>query len=420
MQKYNWKKSVLGKHISVLTDYHANGSYKKLKANVELLDEPNYAVMIRTTNFERDDFKDNLRYITKHAYEFLHKSKVYPRDILMNKIANAGSVYLMPDLKRPVSLAMNLFLIRTKPETTNQVFVYYYLKANEEYIKTFATGTASQTINKKAVRQLEITLPPLNIQSRIANFLLSYEKLIEINKQRIKILEEIAQLLYHQWFECYRFPGYENIRLVNSGTEFEEIPEGWEISELSKYVDFVRGVEPGSKNYEHKFLPGYIPFLRVGDLGKRSSGIFIKRNLAKGRELNYADIAITLDGTIGLVGIGLKGAYSSGIRKAEIIPNSPLKRSFIYLELQSDRMQAKIKAHAKGTTILHASSAIGNMDFVLHDKNTLNLFDNFVEPIIQQILLLKNRVEVLEVTRDFLTPKIVSGEFDLSNLSIDF
>lgn len=91
-----WEKIKLGKILEVLTDYHANGSYEKLKENVELLDKSNYAVMIRTKNLESNDFQRDLKYITESAYNFLEKSKVFPNDILMNKIANAGSVYLMP------------------------------------------------------------------------------------------------------------------------------------------------------------------------------------------------------------------------------------------------------------------------------------------------------------------------------------
>ena len=71
-----WVKVKLGDYLSVLTDYHANGSYKKLKENVELLDTPDYAVMIRTTNFEKNDFQSDLKYISQSAYSFLKKSKV--------------------------------------------------------------------------------------------------------------------------------------------------------------------------------------------------------------------------------------------------------------------------------------------------------------------------------------------------------
>ncbi|MER5061452.1 hypothetical protein, partial [Providencia stuartii] len=99
----------LGEIINVLTDYHANGAYKKLKDNVELLEQEEFALMIRTTNLEAQDYENNLIYITKKAYDFLSKSKVYPNDLIMNKIANAGAIYFMPDLNRPVSLGMNLF-----------------------------------------------------------------------------------------------------------------------------------------------------------------------------------------------------------------------------------------------------------------------------------------------------------------------
>ncbi len=159
-----WKEINLGEIIEVLTDYHANGSYKVLKKNVELLDEPNYAVMIRTTNLEQNDFFSNLKYIDRHAYDFLEKSKVYANDIIMNKIANAGSVYLMPQLNKPVSLAMNLFLVRINKNKANQKFIYFYLKHNEKYVKQFAEGSVTKTITKKAVNNLTIKIPDIKTQ----------------------------------------------------------------------------------------------------------------------------------------------------------------------------------------------------------------------------------------------------------------
>jgi type I restriction enzyme S subunit len=71
-----WSIATLGEYIEVLTDYHANGAYKKLKENVELLDEENYSIMIRTTNFEQNDFSlKSFKYINEHAYNFLSKTK---------------------------------------------------------------------------------------------------------------------------------------------------------------------------------------------------------------------------------------------------------------------------------------------------------------------------------------------------------
>ncbi len=143
----DWEVKSLKVIINLLTDYHANGSYKKLKENVTLLDKEDYAVMIRTTNFEKNDFYKNLIYINENAYNFLKKSKVYPEDILINKIGNAGATYFMPNLNRPISLGMNLFLLRVKNEYYKP-FIYLMIKKREKYLKSLASGTTTKTITK--------------------------------------------------------------------------------------------------------------------------------------------------------------------------------------------------------------------------------------------------------------------------------
>jgi type I restriction enzyme S subunit len=147
-----WKKYKLGDLLTTLTDYHANGSYKVLKENVELLEKKEYSIMIRTKNFEQNNFNDFI-YVSKHSYDFLKKSKVLPRDIIMNKIANAGSIYLMPDLQYPVSLGMNLFLLRVNENIAFPEFIYYYLKANEAYVKSFAIGVCHHYHNKRGCKK---------------------------------------------------------------------------------------------------------------------------------------------------------------------------------------------------------------------------------------------------------------------------
>ena len=190
----------LGDLIEVLTDYHANGAYKKLKENVELLDDEDCALMVRTTNFENNDFHDSVKYISEHAYNFLEKSKVYPNDLIMNKIANAGSIYLMPDLQRPVSLAMNLFLIRVNEKLANPVYVYLYLKINEQYVKQFANGSVTKTITKEAVRNLEIFLPSREEQDIVVEHYLALDNKINLNLKINQNLESIAQAVFKSWF----------------------------------------------------------------------------------------------------------------------------------------------------------------------------------------------------------------------------
>ena len=166
--KNNWNIGKLGDVIQVLTDYHANGSYEILKQNVELLDTPDYAIMIRSTNFEKNDFSNDLKYITKEAYDFLKKSQLFGDEVLMGKIGNAGKVYYMKDLNRPMSLAMNLFAMRFD-HCVSSKYVYYFLNSAKsiEDIKKHVKGVGTPTINKNSVRDLYFAYPDTNEQKNI-------------------------------------------------------------------------------------------------------------------------------------------------------------------------------------------------------------------------------------------------------------
>lgn len=156
------KLTELGEVVDVLTDYHANGSYKVLKQHVELSDQEDFAWIVRSTDFE-NKFKNNKRYISEGAYNYLTKSKLFGGEIIMSKIGNAGKVYLMPETDRACSLAMNLFLIRLDATKANNEYVYRYLNSSsgKAQIAPRLKGAATQTITKDNVRSLLIPLPSL-------------------------------------------------------------------------------------------------------------------------------------------------------------------------------------------------------------------------------------------------------------------
>jgi type I restriction enzyme, S subunit len=128
------------------------------------LDSVDYAIMLRTTNFSVKNF-DNYKYITELAYNFLDKSKLFPGDIIMNKIGDPGTSFFVEDRGKPMSLAMNLFLLRA--QIVDSKYVYLYLSGNYDYIRGFANGTSTQTITKEAVANLVFPLAPIDEQSRI-------------------------------------------------------------------------------------------------------------------------------------------------------------------------------------------------------------------------------------------------------------
>lgn len=195
----------LGDVIETLTDYHANGAYEKLKEHVELKDTEDYAWMVRSTDFE-NNFQNDLRFISRTAYDFLEKSKVFGGEIIMSKIGNAGKVYLMPDISRPCSLAMNLFLIRIKEKIACNKYVYRYLKSRkgEAQILSKLKGAATQTITKNSVREIKIPLLPKDDQESLIFDLEKIEdqtlNLERIYNQKLFALNELKQSFLQKAF----------------------------------------------------------------------------------------------------------------------------------------------------------------------------------------------------------------------------
>ena len=185
----NWIKAPMGDYLTILTDFSANGSYEYLDSNVVMYDKPNYALMVRTTDLEKQDFERDVKYIDENAYRILEKSKVFGNEIIMNKIGSAGKVYLMPCLNRPVSLGRNAFLFRYN-ESINVVYMYYLLTSGygTNEIMQHVRGAVTKTITKEAVRSVRILVPPIEKQNEFAN---SVRQIEESKFEMLKSLDEI-------------------------------------------------------------------------------------------------------------------------------------------------------------------------------------------------------------------------------------
>ena len=138
----------------------------------------------------------------------------------------------------------------TKSDLLDQKFLFYVLYTEEarRNIALMALGAASQAnVSPTQVESLEIPLPPLPTQQKIAGILSAYDDLIENNTRRIEILEEMARMLYREWFVKFRFPGHEAVRFVES--ELGLIPEGWEVKNLIDVCHLIMGQSPKSDFY---------------------------------------------------------------------------------------------------------------------------------------------------------------------------
>lgn len=196
----NWEIKPMGELLSILTDFSSNGSYKTLDSNVIMYDEPNYALMIRTTDLESGDFSNNVKWVDEKAYNLLSKSKVFGNEIIMNKIGSAGKVYLMPELNRPVTLGRNAFLFRYK-ESINSVYIYFLLTSEygQNEIKPYIRGAVTKTITKDDARKIRIPVPPITLQNKFATFVQQIDK----SKFAVQKSLEKTEILYKSLMQRY-------------------------------------------------------------------------------------------------------------------------------------------------------------------------------------------------------------------------
>ncbi|GAA6894320.1 hypothetical protein AOH246_11140 [Helicobacter pylori] len=385
----------LGDILEVLTDYHSNGSYKTLKENVTLLEQPNFAIMIRTTNFEKNDFRKNLIYINQQAYNFLSKSKVFHQDILINKIANAGAVYFMPRLDKPVSLGMNLFLLRIK-KNYNKYFIFCILKYNEKRLRLMAKGTTTKTITKDNIKMFQILLPPLETQQKIARTLSILDQKIENNHKINELLHKILELLYEQYFVRFDFLDENNKPYQTSGGKMKFskelnrlIPNDFEVKTLGELTQ----LKVGNKNANHSSNQGKYPFFTCSN------------NPLRCETYQFEGKHIIISGNGNFYVTHYDGKFDAYQRTYVVNPNNPNHYVLIYLFVKSYTNYLKLQS--RGSIIKFITkSDIENIKIVLPNLKTYAKWNNVLKMIENN----NQSTQTLTALRDFLLPLLLKQQ----------
>jgi type I restriction enzyme S subunit len=322
---------------------------------------------------------------------------------------------------------MNLFLIRTCKIKTDQKFIFYQLKAKEKYVKSFAIGTATATITKNAVKNLDIDLPPLSTQQKIVGILSAYDDLIENNTRRIEILEEMARMLYREWFVKFRFPGHESVQFVES--ELGLIPEGWEVKKLKEVCKHINyGYTAKAKEIQEK--PEEPKLLRITD---------IVPSIIDWDKVPYCEIEegkihkyLLSEGDIVIARTGATVGYAKRLHKRHQktifasylvrlkVDESIVNNEYIGIIIESDEYKEFIKANMTGSAQPQANAQImTSLSIIIPPLNLQKMFKELVTNFLDQKEILQIKNINLRKTRDLLLPRLISGEIDVENLAIN-
>lgn len=173
-------------------------------------------------------------YISEDLYKKVSNEFGVPKenDLLITTRGTIGIPYLYKRTDRFYFADGNLTWIKDFNSNLYSKFLYYWFQSYEgrKKFEALAKGTAQKAVPISGIKTLEIELPSLKDQKRIADILSAYDDLIENNQKQIKLLEEAAQRIYKEWFVDLRFPGHENTKIVDG------VPEGWIKEEIGKII----------------------------------------------------------------------------------------------------------------------------------------------------------------------------------------
>jgi len=298
-------------------------------------------------------------------------------------------------------------------------FVSYFLRTLNFSSQNVAGAVPG--VNRNYLHLLPVRLPPLSTQRRIAALLSAYDDLIENNLRRIKILEEMAQNLYREWFVKFRFPGHQNVPFTDS--PLGRIPEGWKVKALSELVNTQYGYTASAqeKPVGPKYLRGMdinkttyidwdaVPYCPIPDAQ------FPKYQLAEG---DIVTIRMADPGKVGIVEKDVNAVFASYLVRLSRTSNR-IGPYYLFQFLSAERYQGYITGASTGTTRKSASAGVlTGIDILVPPESILADFESQVQPFRRLLNNLLERNTTIRRTRDLLLPRLISGEVDVSELDI--
>ena len=329
-------------------------------------------------------------------------------DLLLTSRGTLGVPYIVKATDRFHFADGNLTWFRKFKELNSHFLKYFLLSpSGKAELKRCVIGSSQPAYTISSLKNIVMSLPPLPTQNRIASILSVYDDLIENNTRRIKILEEMAQRLYREWFVNFRFPGHEKVRMVES--DLGPIPQGWEPKRLGdQCVETRRGVNPGEIDPETPYIGlEHMPrkSIALAEWGKAGDVGSTKLRFSKG-EILFGKIRPYFH----KVGVALVDGVASS-DAIVIVPKSQDNFAAVLCCVSSDDFVRHATQTSQGTKMPRANwTVLTKYPLPVPPAALLNRFNDVVRPLIGLVDNLSLRNRNLRTTRDLLLPKLISGE----------
>ena len=318
-------------------------------------------------------------------------TKLLPKDtVLFSSRAPIGYIAIASN---PICTNQGFKSIICKKEVVTPLFLYYYLKANLDYIKLFGTGATFPEISGASMKKIKVQLPSLPTQQKIASILSTYDRLIENNTRRIRLLEQMAENLYKEWFVRFRFPEHENVEMVNG------LPKGWKIKKLGEYAN----ISTGKCNREDAEEDGIYPLFDRSQEIKKSSK-WIK---------DCEAIIVPGEGT-SFMPRYYKGKFNLHQRCYCIEPTIKDIGFYLFYSIMLNRKY--FLSVATGATVPSLrQNNFTKMKLIIAELELVKKYNKVANTIALQIDKLKEQNQLLTRQRDLLLPRLMSGKLEVKS-----
>lgn len=361
----------------------------------------------------------------------LAQSKLWPVGTLC--ITIAANIAETAILKIPACFPDSIVGFIPYPGKADARFIKYYIDTIKLRMQNASKGTTQDNLSVDKLLSFDFHVPNCQTQERIASILSAYDDLIENDTRRIKILEEMVKMIYREWFVDFRFPGHEKVKIVESGSG--PIPQGWCVEPLGEHLSVVEtGNRP--KGGVGSFSEG------VPSLGAESITGVGRFDYAKTKHvpveyfqkmklgiLQDRDVLVYKDGGqpgnfhphVSLVGDGFP--FSKMVINSHVYRLRTTERvtqDFLYYHLSSDESLNWMRRNGTGSAIPGlARKDLLRLPMILAPTILIRQFDDFARALTSQILVIAKRIKNLSTTREFMLPKLVSGEVSVEQFETE-
>ncbi len=276
------------------------------------------------------------------------------------------------------------------PKLSDVRFVKYYLDTMKSSFKSVSRGATQDNLSLDKLLSFDLIVPDVNLQRRIADILSAYDDLIENNIRRIRILEQMAQASYQEWF---------------GKVDKESLPEGWRSASLGELIDFTKGKKPKETSPS-----GAMPLLMIESIQNGITEFTDDSNIVVA-EAN--DVVMVMDGaSSGKVFLGQYGAVGSTLGRYRPKDREIFSHYHLYLFIQANLRQ--IADNNIGSAIPHANKDfINQLKVFLPPPESEKQFHDQMKPVFDLISTLQKKNTNLRQTRDLLLPRLVRGEIEV-------